>query len=251
MRNNQDWKKILDKGVNKDNSFNIYVPKIKSCKTEVVKNLSVDGLDGMPHPFEVINKPEASVIAIFNPEYTKMFLIKEFRIGIKDEKGNFGGYEYGSAGGIFDKVNENAIQVALRELSEETGFDLDKVSNVKKHGSYYPTCGCSSEIVNLFSCTIPENSERSFKSTNEGEDIVDWGWYSLDEAQSLIVSMSSTIIIKDILLNKIKEGFLMYQAQTELCCWNCGMPIWRGREFDLMGEEHNVFCKDCCEEEEE
>jgi len=172
-------------------------------------------LKGAPHPFEILDKPDASVIAIFSEDKEtggygdKMFLITELRLGVRNEKGELGGYEHGSVGGIADKDGESAIDLAIREVAEETGFDTSLIKNVKSYGAFYPSCGCSSERVHLFSCTIPEDAERNFVATSEGEEIIDWKWVHIAEAEDLITSMSSTIILEKVrnrkLLEKIAE----------------------------------------------
>lgn len=61
----------------------------------------------------------AIVLIVLNQDHSKMFLLKEFRMGVNQ-------YVYGQVTGFIDD-GENDEQAAARELKEETGLDLIKI----------------------------------------------------------------------------------------------------------------------------
>jgi ADP-ribose pyrophosphatase len=101
-----------------------------------------------------ILKPDAVIIIpIFKDEKDKtrkLIVTKEFRVPIN-------GYEYGFPAGLIEQ-NEKPIDVARRELKEETGLKLTKVfyvgpSSVSSAGLsdesiVYVVCECEGEISN-------------------------------------------------------------------------------------------------------
>lgn len=159
-----------------------------------VKEIEVEGSS---HKWEVVDKPEACVLGVFNQDYTKMFLIKEFRIGIKDDNGNFGGFTYGSPAGIMDKDGENPAETILRELEEETGFKKDDAYNIKNIGTYYPSCGFSSEQVHLFTCQISDELELKIPDFSEsGEMIIERKWVKVEDVPNLVKAFSTNLILE-------------------------------------------------------
>lgn len=100
----------------------------------------------------VTSKPDAVVIIpiLKTDKKRKLIITKEFRIPIN-------GYEYGFPAGLIES-NEEPIDVACRELKEETGLTLTKAlyvgpnsissAGLSDESIVYVVCECTGEISN-------------------------------------------------------------------------------------------------------
>ena len=108
----------------------------------------------------------------------KVPLVKQFR------------YPYGEAmleipAGKLDKGNEDLIDAAKRELSEETGYIANNMIDL---GEFRPSCGALDEVVHLYAATDLTEGKMHL---DEGE-ILNVEYYDLSELEEKILANEIT-----------------------------------------------------------
>jgi GDP-mannose pyrophosphatase NudK len=150
---------ILDREVLSDNKYRL--ENIKFAKP---------ALNGEMHDLknEVYFRPDA-VTVLLADEQQKFFLFtKQFRLP-SFLNGNDSGYLLETCAGIVDK-GETPEQAAIREVKEETGYDVQKLEKI---GAVYTSAGGITEYLHLFIAPfdlIAEHDEGG-GAEGEGEDI--------------------------------------------------------------------------------
>jgi len=111
----------------------------------------------------------------------KLLLIKQERIPIRDSIWEM------PAGQIDDgETDENAIkQVALRELREETGYELAPDGELVALGRYFSSPGFTDEFGYLFFARPVERSGHGH-AHDETESILDCRAFSVEEIRTMI-----------------------------------------------------------------
>ena len=107
------------------------------------------------------NAPGAVLIVPYHKEKNSLVMIKEFRIPIH-------GYEYGFPAGLIDHENESIIEVAKRELFEETGLTLEKVYR-SSVSPVYSSSGLTDESITIIYAEV--SGDISKKHLQDHEDI--------------------------------------------------------------------------------
>lgn len=87
----------------------------------------------------------------------KIILVKQFRYSYNEEI-----YEI-PAGKI--EINEDPYNTGLRELEEETGYHVDKLTHL---GDIYPSCGYTNEIIHLY---LAKNLTKTHTHFDEDEEL--------------------------------------------------------------------------------
>lgn len=119
---------------------------------------------------EYINKSNAVAIVLFNNDYSKILLVKQFRAGSNDTM-------YELPAGVVDE-NEDEYNTMLREVKEETGYvDLCDIVDL---GCYYVSPGYTSEQIHLYKARVLSNSER-FDLDLDVEEIIENEWVNIDD----------------------------------------------------------------------
>ncbi len=93
--------------------------------------------EGAHYPYSFVEQKDSVGVLAFSGD--KIILINQYRHAM-------GSYEYEIPGGGID-TGEQPIEVAKRELLEETGYAVDSLESL---GSYYPSPGSSNEVSYLF-----------------------------------------------------------------------------------------------------
>ncbi|MGD8251830.1 MAG: NUDIX hydrolase [Desulfobacterales bacterium] len=83
------------------------------------------------------DRPDAVVIAATHAERRAVVVIEEFRVPL-------GGYQYGFPAGLVDP-GETIEDAAVRELKEETGLDLVRISKISP--PIYSSSGMTDESI--------------------------------------------------------------------------------------------------------
>lgn len=116
---------------------------------------------------ELIHRPEAAGVLIYNNQQQKFALIEQFRIGALDDSTS--PWQLEIIAGVLDD-QETPESCLYREALEESGctiFDLQHLF------SFYPSAGACSEIFHLYAAQADlHNAQGVFGVQNEGENIL-------------------------------------------------------------------------------
>ena len=104
--------------------------------------------------------PDAVIIVPFHTVENKVVITREYRIPLAD-------YEYGFPAGLIDE-GETIEQAARRELKEETGLDVTRVTGISP--SIYSTAGMSDESVAM---VYVECDGHPSTAQNAGSEVIE------------------------------------------------------------------------------
>ena len=115
---------------------------------------------------ELIHRPEAAGVLLYNDQQQKFALIEQFRIGAVNDA--ISAWQLEVIAGVLD-VGETAIDCLKRETLEEAGCHIEQLSHLF---SFYPSAGACSELFHLYAgqCHLPQQGGL-FGIHDEGEDI--------------------------------------------------------------------------------
>ena len=133
-----------------------------------------------PRKWTIVRRKAAVIIAPMTRD-GKLLLINQERIPIRDCIWEM------PAGQIDDgETDENAIrQVALRELREETGYELAPHGDLVALGRYFSSPGFTDEFGYLFFARPVERSAQA-SAHDETESILDCRAFSVEEIRAMI-----------------------------------------------------------------
>ena len=115
---------------------------------------------------ELIQRPEAAGVLIYNDQQQKFALIEQFRIGAMDDPDS--PWQLEVIAGVLDG-DESSESCIRRESLEESGCELQALQHLF---SFYPSAGACAELFHLYSAeaTLPEQG-GIFGVADEGENI--------------------------------------------------------------------------------
>ncbi|OTG89764.1 NUDIX domain-containing protein [Acinetobacter sp. ANC 3813] len=115
---------------------------------------------------ELIHRPEAAGVLIYDNMQAKFALIEQFRIGAMDDSDS--PWQLEIIAGVLDG-NESAENCIRRESLEESGCELNELQHLF---SFYPSAGACSELFHLYAAeaALPEHG-GVFGMPDEGENI--------------------------------------------------------------------------------
>ncbi|HEX3032672.1 MAG TPA: NUDIX hydrolase [Bacillota bacterium] len=122
--------------------------------------------------FTFLSTKDAVVVLPIKPD-GRVILVKQIRPAVDEWLLEL------PAGGI--EKGEDPLAAAMRELTEETGYEADDMQQMV---SFFPSPGTSTEKMYLFSARVSSQKEQHL---DEGEDI-QVEEYSLSEAWDLVKS---------------------------------------------------------------
>lgn len=155
-----------------------------SVKYEIIKDikpkfLKVEGvkLENKDFIFERINKKHATVMMVFNHDYTKIFLVKQFRFGSLEEM-------WEVPAGIMED-NLTPEENAIKEIVEETGYKKSDIEEIKEVTGGFVSPGYSSEYMYIFAARIKKDAVAGEKNLDEHEMINEDGFFTIEEAEKI------------------------------------------------------------------
>ncbi len=124
--------------------------------------------NGKCYPYSYVDQKDSVGILAFEGE--KVILIRQYRHSINS-------YEYEIPGGGIDE-GEEPLQVAYREMLEETGYSIIQMDEL---GIYYPSPGSSNEKCYLYLARcqkerIPETEPLEYIETIPVDEMVFTQW---------------------------------------------------------------------------
>jgi ADP-ribose pyrophosphatase len=115
---------------------------------------------------ELIHRPEAAGVLIYDDAQQKFALIEQFRVGAMDDSDS--AWQLEIIAGVLDG-DESPESCIRRESLEESGCEIDELQHLF---SFYPSAGACSELFHLYSAqaNLPEQG-GIFGMPDEGENI--------------------------------------------------------------------------------
>ncbi len=115
---------------------------------------------------ELIHRPEAAGVLIYDDAQQKFALIEQFRVGAIDDSDS--AWQLEIIAGVLDG-DESPESCIRRESLEESGCEIDELEHLF---SFYPSAGACSELFHLYSAQahLPEQG-GVFGMPDEGENI--------------------------------------------------------------------------------
>lgn len=143
------------------------------------KFLKIEGvkLENRDFTFERINKHHAAAMIVFNHDYSKIFLVKQFRFGSLEEMWEI-------PAGIIEN-GLSPIETAVKEIEEETGYTKDDIKHISEISGGFVSPGYSSEYMYMFEAVIKEGAVPGEKNLDEHELITEEGFYKYEEAENM------------------------------------------------------------------
>lgn len=151
----------------------------KDTQTGEVKTYEMVSKTGSTHfnteelKLDTIGKQtNAIVLLVFNETRDKMLLLREFRLGVND-------WVINNVAGLID-AGETPEQAAARELMEETGIALTRVTSILK-----PSFSCApiaGDLTTLLVC----QADGTVNGSNEGFEITEPFWVDKIESKNIL-----------------------------------------------------------------
>lgn len=115
---------------------------------------------------ELIHRPEAAGVLLYNDQKQKFALIEQFRIGALNDAES--AWQLEVIAGVLDG-NESPETCIRRESLEESGCEITELEHLF---SFYPSAGACSEFFHLYTAEVNLPNEGGiFGMPNEGENI--------------------------------------------------------------------------------
>jgi len=115
---------------------------------------------------ELIHRPEAAGVLLYNDQKQKFALIEQFRIGALNDAES--AWQLEVIAGVLDG-NESPETCIRRESLEESGCEITEIEHLF---SFYPSAGACSEFFHLYTAEVDLPNEGGiFGMPDEGENI--------------------------------------------------------------------------------
>lgn len=149
--------------------------------------------------YECVNKENAVAIVLFNCDYTKILLVKQFRAGADGKE------IYELPAGIIEP-DETPNSTMIRETREETGYIEDDIIDIINLGEYYVSPGYTNEKVTLFRARIKQEAKAENLLLDDNENIKTQ-WINIDDVENITIDMKTQLgVSKALALPKLKIG---------------------------------------------
>lgn len=115
---------------------------------------------------ELVKRPEAAGVLLYDTKKQLFALIEQFRIGAIDDKNS--AWQLEVVAGLVDE-GETPVQTVIREAMEESGVQID---NPQLIFSFYPSAGACNELFHLYAAdTELSHTNQIFGVVDEAENI--------------------------------------------------------------------------------
>ncbi|RYY79726.1 MAG: NUDIX domain-containing protein [Moraxellaceae bacterium] len=133
---------------------------------KICHRLFEDNSFSQPIQRELVKRPEAAGILLYDSKKQLFALIEQFRIGAIDDKDS--AWQLEVVAGLVDE-GETAAQTVVREAMEESGIQID---NPQLIFSFYPSAGACNELFHLYAAdTELSHTNQIFGVMDEAENI--------------------------------------------------------------------------------
>ena len=115
---------------------------------------------------ELVHRPEAAGVLLYNDQQQRFALIEQFRIGAMNDADS--AWQLEVIAGVLDG-DESAESCIRRESLEESGCEIDQLQHLF---SFYPSAGAYSELFHLYAAEVELPLHGGvFGIADEGENI--------------------------------------------------------------------------------
>lgn len=115
---------------------------------------------------ELIHRPEAAGVLLYNNQQQRFALIEQFRVGALNDSES--AWQLEIIAGVLDG-NESPETCIRRESLEESGCEINELQHLF---SFYPSAGACAEFFHLYAAEVDlPSSGGIFGVSDEGEDI--------------------------------------------------------------------------------
>lgn len=115
---------------------------------------------------ELIHRPEAAGVLLYNNQQQRFALIEQFRVGALNDSES--AWQLEIIAGVLDG-NESPETCIRRESLEESGCEINELQHLF---SFYPSAGACAELFHLYAAEVDlPSSGGIFGVPDEGEDI--------------------------------------------------------------------------------
>lgn len=133
---------------------------------EIRHRLFEDQSFSKPIQRELVRRPEAAGVLLYDSKQQLFALIEQFRIGAIEDKDS--AWQLEIVAGLVDE-GETAEQTVIREALEEAGTQIE---NPQFIFSFYPSAGASNELFHLYAAdTELSHTNQIFGVMDEAENI--------------------------------------------------------------------------------
>lgn len=169
-------KKIITKGKNGEEYSLTITPKVDKgfIKINYMKD---ENHHNKNFKYEYIPKRDATAMLLFNYDYTKFYLVRQFRAGAMREMWEI------PAGLLEDELTP--LENTLKEVSEETGYKKEDILDICEVEGSFVSAGYSTEKMYIFIGRLKENAIKGEKHFDENENISGEGFFTFEEAKKL------------------------------------------------------------------
>lgn len=135
-------------------------------QVELQHRLFEDSTFSQPIQRELVRRPEAAGVLLYDSKQQLFALIEQFRIGAIEDKDS--AWQLEIVAGLVDE-GETAEQTVIREALEEAGTQIE---NPQFIFSFYPSAGASNELFHLYAAdTELSHTNQIFGVMDEAENI--------------------------------------------------------------------------------
>ena len=168
----------------------VYDENVEVVRDIEPRFLKISGVVDKKHPknsdgknnyiYEVINKPDATAMLLFNYDYSEVFLVKQFRAGALKEIWE------GPAGVLEEEYTPK--ENMLKEITEECGFQPEDIIDIEEVAGGYISPGYTTEYMYIFVGRVRKGAatmkEEEIKG-DENENITKRGFFKIEEARKM------------------------------------------------------------------
>ena len=139
-----------------------------------VSHEQFDGSMSEPRPVLIFERGDAVAALLYDPDRRKVITVNQFRFPAHKKDGGSGWLVEAVAGMIHDGQDgtpaETPMQCLIREVKEETGYEIAKATLVSK---FFSSPGGSTELIHLYYAEVrrPDKKSEGGGVKAEGEDI--------------------------------------------------------------------------------
>lgn len=169
-------REIEKKGIDGENHKISIEPKVDKgfLKVGYMKHHSHHNED---FKYEFIDKKDATAMILFNYDYSKFYLVKQFRPGAMENIWEI-------PAGILEE-GLTPLENSLKEIAEETGYKKEDIIDIVELTQGYVSPGYSTESTILFAGRLRKDAVQGEKNCDENECIISEGFFSEEEAEKI------------------------------------------------------------------